>query len=163
MGVNWKVFLKCKMYHLAFITIFCCFFSTYSSPQNNDDLKAGALFFVSSSSTTSTHMTVTYCYSTAGTISSECYRRRRRAIIDKLSEELIDAVSASAVEVGSDDDALELEETTLKPSPKIIGEFLLYAHTVTETSTTTYYTQTRTLVVSSCTPPSYTQGDLAMC
>ena len=31
------------------------------------------------------------------------------------TEELIDAVSASAVEVGTDDDALELEETTLKP------------------------------------------------
>merc|ERR1719300_1539974 len=145
------------MFLLRLITICCCcLFSAFSLPQDTQDLKAGALFFVSSYSTISTVSAATYCYSTAGTISAPCYKKKRRAIVDSLSEELFDAVSASAVQIGNEDDPLqETEETTLNPRQQVRAEVLLYQYTETITRTTTAYTATRTIVISSCTPTDF--------
>ena len=81
-----------------------CFFVLASTAQedNQEEAKSRSarLFFVSSSSTTRTVNSLTYCYSTVGTISAAC-GRKKRAIIDGHEDEKYGSIDPSSTSLAS--------------------------------------------------------------
>merc|ERR1712154_637047 len=135
-----------KMKYLSAL-VFCFFVLAITAQEDNQEKaksRSARLFFVSSSSTTTTVNTLTYCYSTAGTISAAC-RRKKRAILNGQEDEKYGSIDPSSTSLASGME--DPEEANHRQ-----GKFLLYWLTTTSTSTTTSFTATSTLVVSSCTP-----------
>ena len=88
-------------YLIALVLCFCVLAITAQEDnQEKAKSRSARLFFVSSSSTTTTVNTLTYCYSTAGTISAAC-RRKKRAIIDNLYDEKPGSIDPSSTSLES--------------------------------------------------------------
>ena len=90
------------MKNLSALVLCFCVLATTAQEDNQEEAKSRSarLFFVSSSSTTTTVNTLTYCYSTAGTISAAC-RRKKRAIIDGHEDEKYGSIDPSSPRIES--------------------------------------------------------------
>merc|ERR1712117_29058 len=105
------------------------------------------LFFVSSSSTTSTVNTVTFCYTTSGTITAAC-KRKKRSILDGFDDNIENIQPSDAL-----DSSMDVVEEPQESNRQ--GKFLLYWLTTTSTSTTTSFTATKTFTAAGCTPTDF--------
>merc|ERR1712142_355591 len=131
---------------LLTVFVFSSHAANNGAPESNK-ARNPKLFFVSTSQSTSTLSTLTFCYSTVGAL-TVCPGKRRRSILDETfnGDENIQKIAPSMPAIDSSIDEHKSHDLDRK------GKYLLYWITTTSTSTSTLFTATSTLVVSSCTP-----------